>query len=150
MRDLAIPRQMPAMTPAAIGMVRALEQANAEREQVDLAVDHVLHGGLYTRTVLIPAGVLLTGALIKVPTTLVIDGDATVFNGREIRWTGRNVVPASAGRKVAFVAHADTWLSMIFATEAKTREDAEREFTDEWEMLASHKSEFNSVLITGE
>lgn len=138
------------MTQAAIDMVRALERANAEREQVELAVDHVLHGGLYTRTVLIPAGVLLTGALIKVPTTLVIDGDVTVFNGREIRWTGRNVVPASAGRKVAFVAHADTMLSMIFATEATTVEDAEREFTDEWEMLASHKSEFNSVLITGE
>lgn len=141
---------LPAMSPSAIDMVHALERVNAQREQVELAVDHVLHGGIYSRTVLIPAGVLLTGALIKVPTTLVIDGDVTAYTGREIRWTGRNVVPASAGRKVAFVAHADTWLTMSFATKAKTREEAEREFTDDFALLASHKSRMNSVLITGE
>lgn len=139
------------MAQTAIDDVDALERDRLMQPQVPLATDHVIHGGIYSRTILIPAGVLLTGALIKVPTTLVLNGDVTVWTGiGEIHLRGHNVLPASAGRKQAFVAHTNTFLTMLFPTSAKTVEEAEREFTDEWEMLASHSSEFNSVLITGE
>jgi hypothetical protein len=64
---------------------------------------------------------------------------------------GYAVLPASAGRKQAFVAQADTRLTMVFPTSAKTVEQAEREFTDEIYLLGSrHGAAANHVVITGE
>lgn len=141
------------MTPAAIEKVRALEDVLATLpDQVTCDTWHVLHGDMYARTIRIPAGVMLTGALIKVPTMLVINGDVTVYaNDQEIRATGYHVVPASAGRKQAFMAHADTDLTMIFASLAGSVHEAEEEFTDEADRLMSRQEgSVNYVNITGE
>ena len=131
---------IPAMSSAQVDQVAALEAAALERTQVDLPVDHFLHGGIYARTVLVPAGVLITGALIKIPTVLIVRGDAMVYVGDEShRLTGYAVLPAAAHRKQAFCALAPTHLTMIFPTGAATVEDAEREFTDEVEKLQSRR-----------
>lgn len=140
---------LPAMSTEAIEGVRRLgEQHLATWPQIDLKMEHLIHAGTYCRTCRIPAGLEITGALIKIPTTLVIQGDCFVWLGQETRRiTGYAVIPASAGRKQAFRAVADTYITMMFPTEAKTVPDAEREFTEEWRLLAPGDAE---TVITGE
>ncbi|MDR0439472.1 MAG: hypothetical protein LBI59_00590 [Candidatus Accumulibacter sp.] len=140
----------PAMSDASVDKVRRLETWLLDLPQVDIPTRHVIHAGMYARTITIPAGTVITGALIKVPTMLVVFGDCTVFVGESsLRLTGHHVVPASAGRKQVFVAFEDTTLTMIFPTQAKTVEEAEAEFTDEFARLLSRHDK-NEVVITGE
>ena len=81
------------------------------------------------------------GALITIPTLLIMSGHATLFIGEEdVELTGYAVIPASAGRKQAIYAHADTLLTMLFPTAARTVEEAEQEFTDEPERLGSRRA----------
>lgn len=141
---------IPAMSPAAIDKVRQLEAQALTLPQVDIPTRHVIHGGMYARTIRIPAGVLLTGALIKIPTVLIFSGRASVFlDGETVEISGYHVLPASAGRKQAFLAHEDTELTMLFPTAATTVEEAESQFTDEAHLLFSRTGE-NVVAITGE
>lgn len=142
--------KIPPMSPNWIDKVRKLESAILETPQVNIPIEHVLHAGVYARTVMVPAGVVITGALIKIPTVLVISGNAKVFIGDEtIEIKGQHVIPASAGRKQAFLAIEDTSITMIFQTDAKTVQDAEKEFTDEFDRLTSNKSEtINLINIT--
>ena len=70
---------LPAMPAEAIERVRRLEGALAELPQVEIATAHLFHAGVYARTIRIPAGVALTGALIKVSTVLIFSGHATVL-----------------------------------------------------------------------
>lgn len=141
-----------AMAPEAIDKVRELEAITRDLPQVEIATDHVLHGGMYARTICIPAGVVLTGVFIRVPTVLVFDGNATVNAGDEpVTLVGYHVLAASAHRRQAFLAHADTRLTMVFATQAKTVAEAEDEFTDEAHLLFSRKpGAVNRINITGE
>jgi len=130
------------MTDEDIGKVRALEDEVLARPQVALRTTHTLHAGVYTRTVRLPADVVLTGALIRVPTTLIVAGDASMFSGGTCRrLTGHHALTAAAGRKQAFVAHAETYITMIFATQAKTVEDAENEFTAEAHRLMTRRAD---------
>jgi hypothetical protein len=149
---LAAENRIPAMTARAIDKVRALEAITRELPQVEIATDHVLHGGMYARTICIPAGVLLTGALIRVPTLLVFDGHATVNAGDDaITLKGYHVLAASAHRRQAILAHADTRLTMVFATAARTVAEAEGEFTSEAHLLFSRKpGAVNHINVTGE
>ncbi len=140
---------LPAMSDDAICRVRALETALRSQPQVDPQTVHCFHGGMYARTVLIPAGCALTGARIKVATLLILSGDATVFNGAvPVRLTGYHIIPGSAGRKQAICAHADTHLTMLFPTAATTVNAAEHEFTDEADALVRGDAE--SIIYTGE
>lgn len=132
------------MAPDAIKRVQALESELAKRPQVDVKTEHVLHAGMYARTITIPAGVALTGALIRVATVLIINGDTDVFVGGETkRLTGYQVLPASAGRKQAFYAYSDTQVTMVFPTKASTVEQAEDEFTEEAHKLLSRHQGHN-------
>ena len=142
---------LPAMTDDAIAKVRRLEAVSLLHcEQVEFPTSHLLHGGMYARTLTMQAGSVLTGALLKVPTTLIVSGDCMVFIGTEvIELHGYNVLPGSAGRKQVFVALTDLAMTMQFPTKAKTVAEAEREFTDEYEMLMSNHQEVTTT-ITGE
>lgn len=138
--DLVHDRAIPPMDANAIARVCALEQVVARAPQIDMPTQHVFHAGLYARSICLPAGCVLTGALIKIATLLIVSGDATVFTGAEaMRLTGYHVLPASAGRKQAFVAHVDTCITMLFKSAAAAVEDVEREFTDEHEGLMSRR-----------
>jgi hypothetical protein len=153
MSNLALTEnRIPAMSQQAIDRVRELEAALLTMPQIAMATEHVLHGGLYSRTICVPAGVVLTGAFIQVPTLLIVNGDATVNTGEGgHRLTGHHVLAASAGRRQAFLAHADTYLTMVFATQAKTVAEAEDEFTNEAHLLISRSPEaVNKTTITGE
>ena len=67
------------MSDYAIDRVRALEEITSAMDQAEITTWHVLHSGMYSRTIKIPEGVLLTGALVKVPTILVVNGDVAVY-----------------------------------------------------------------------
>lgn len=134
-----------------IEKVRALEARMLAQPQVEIKTLHLIHGGMYARTIMVPAGVALTGALIKIATVLIVSGDASMYaNGDSIRLTGYYVIPASKGRKQVFVAHQDTMLTMLFPSDAMTVEAAEAQFTDEADMLFSRGNDHDEVVITGE
>jgi len=126
----------PALPPTAPGMVERLKDVQAEflkREQAPIRTEHIIHGGMYSRTITMPPGVALVGAFVKIPTLVITVGTGKVLVGRE--WAdiaGYQVLPASAGRKQIFVSHPDSPLiiTAIFPTQAKTVEEAEAEFTD--------------------
>lgn len=144
--------RIPAMTMQAIDNVRQLENYSFKRPQVQIETSHLLHAGLYARTICVPAGVMLTGAFIRIPTTLLICGECTVYLGDKSQLvSGYCVLPASSHRKQAFVAHKDTYLTMVFATGAQTVEAAEEEFTNEAHLLFSRNADaVNHIIITGE
>lgn len=151
MNQLATRDRIPPMSSAAIARVTALQQVVSQAPQTDLVTHHVIHGGLYARTITMPAGCVLTGALIKIPTLVIINGHVTVTVGDEaIELCGYHVLPASAGRKQAYLSHADTDITMIFPTDARTVFDAEACFTDEVDLLMSRRAEHDTVTITGD
>lgn len=141
-----------AMSPAAIDKARRLESKLMEFTQVVIPTDHVIHAGMYARTIRIPAGVVLTGALIKIATLLIVSGHVTVFvDGDTIELHGYRVIPACAGRKQVFLAHADTDLTMVFPSSAQSVDEAEHQFTDEAHLLFSRQNDgMDRVTITGE
>lgn len=135
-------KSLPAMTDEAIEKARATEDRMLSMPQVDLPVSHALHAGMYHRTITVPAGVAITGALIRVPTLLVVDGDCEVFTGGEVATLeGHHVLQCQPNRKQVFFAHSDTHLTMIFPTAAETVEEAENEFTGEADRLQSRQKE---------
>ena len=140
------------MSQIAIDNVRQLENEILKAPQTSIPTSHILHAGVYARTIMIPAGVVLTGALIKVATVLVISGKTVVYAGDSVKeLEGYNVITASKNRKQAFVALTDTYITMVFATNSTSIEKAESEFTDEFDILSSrHSDAVNHVVVTGE
>ena len=143
---------LPAMTDEQIDKVRRLEEKFQEMPQRPIATHHLLHGGMYARTITIPAGVAITGALVEVATVLIVNGDCLVFVGDEtVSVNGYLVIPGSKGRKQVFLAKTDTDLTVIFPTQAKTVTEAEKEFTKEAERLGSRQhADLDTFIITGE
>ena len=150
MNEPATIHTIPSMSRRAVAMVDVLEEEIRKLPQVELETLHTIHGGVYTRTIMIPQGVVITGVLIKIPTTIIVSEDTTVFVGSEARrLRGYHVMPASGHRKQAFYAHRDTWLTMLFGTDARSVEEAEERFTDYAETLGSrHPDAVNNIIIT--
>jgi len=131
-----------AMSDTAIGKVRQLEAAALAQPQVPIETTHTLHAGVYSRTVMVPAGVLITGVLVKIPTVVIVAGRALIYGqGGTLPVDGYTVLEAAAGRKQAFLAVTDIHITMTFATSASTVEEAEAEFTDELDLLVSRRDE---------
>lgn len=149
---MSLPTTIRSMSPAQVSAVRRLESATRKLPQVAIDTLHVIHAGLYARTILIPADVILTGAEIKAATLLIFQGHAAVTLGDEVvELSGYHVIPAMPGRKQAFRTFADSYLTMVFASSAASVEAAESQFTDEPHLLMSRQpGAHNSVIITGE
>lgn len=140
-----------ASSPEVLEAVNKAEAAVGSLPQIDVITAHVIHGGMYARTVRIPAGAVVTGAQLKVATLLVIHGDADVFTGDGwVSISGFGVLPGSAGRKQIFLMRSAVEMTMIFPTQAQTVEEAEGECTDECGKLMSRKSTIDEFLVTGE
>lgn len=144
----------PALLPTAPEVLAKLENAQAaclKRDQVPIRTDHVIHAGVYARTITMPPQTALIGVMIKRPTLVITVGSGRALVGND--WAdvdGYNVLPGSARRKQLFVSRGPLIITMIFATAAKTVEDAESEFTDEAADLLSRRQDLNTVVITGE
>lgn len=131
---------IPGMPASAIKMVRKVELLAMRQPQVDVNVKHFLHAGVYARTCTLPPKVMITGALVKIPTILVINGDVTYIVGCDQaprRLIGYHVLGAEPNRKQIFVAMAETTITMLFPSDAKTVRQAEEQFTDEWRLLTT-------------
>lgn len=138
------------MSPCAVDAVRRLEAETLKLPQVAIPTQHIFHAGMYARTITIPAGVMLAGAMIKIPTLLILSGDALVYREEGAsRVTGHAVMLGAAGRKQAFLAITDTALTMVFATNTATVEEAEAEFTDEVDLLGSRGDDAVNCVIRG-
>lgn len=148
---VALGSTLPQSTARGIEFVSRVEEIALSVPQVEITTYHVIHAGIYSRTICIPKGVVLTGALIKVPTTLVINGRAWLLVGdaKEVLFCGYRVFAAAAGRKVGYIAEEDTWVTMSFKTNTKTVEEAENEFSDEADRLFSRRWK-NETVITGD
>lgn len=130
--------KLPPMTAHAVDCVRQLETITRQCPQIRVETEHSLHAGMYARTIRLPAGIVLTGVLIKVATIVIVHGDCSVHTGdRLIDLCGYNVIEAAAGRKQVFITRGETVITMLFPTSAPTIEQAENEFTDEAHLLMS-------------
>lgn len=143
---------IPAMSSDAIAAVAAeearLRQSNL---QIGLKTQHFFHGGIYRRTVFLPDGVEMIGVLIKIPTTIIVIGNVFMKTEEGWRQLVNEVLTGSACRKQHFIASADTELSMLFPSQAKTVDEAEREFTDNFNDLLSRRIDAGEeTIITGE
>ena len=137
------------MTEDELDKARRMDDLLRGLPPADISTGHVLHAGMYARTVMIPAGTALTGALIKIATVQIVSGDVMVSLGdRAERLVGYHVLAGAAGRKQGFVAMKDTYLTMLFPTDAQTVEEAENQFTDEADQLLSRQPcASNKILI---
>lgn len=145
----SLARRIDTMSPAAVEHVRRLETEAAKQPQVHAETQHAFHAGMYARTLIAPAGLAITGALVRVPTILIISGDVLMYGEDGVsQLTGYNVMLGAAGRKQAFVTLTDTHMTMLYPTEAKTVEDAEAEFTAEADLLLSRRPPIPSITAT--
>lgn len=143
------------ITAVSASMLEALglaERIVGAAPQAEITTQHTLHAGMYARTMKLPAGHILVGALVQVETIVIFDGDADVLVGDStIRLTGNHVIAASAMRKQIYQAHSDCYITAIFATAAKTVSEAEEQATKEHARLASGRvGNKNFTLQTGE
>src|SRR5882757_6176714 len=98
-------RVIPAMDPPTIAQVRALEAELLKvpqhlRGENHFRTHHLLHGGMYHRTLITPPRTLIIGAIIKRPSVLSTYGDILVYIGNgTVEVSGYNILPASAGRR---------------------------------------------------
>jgi hypothetical protein len=143
---------IPAASPEGRALVRRFESALRDFPQERFVTEHVIHASMYLRTIHMVKYCNFTGALIKIPTVLIVSGDADMSTGdgvTELR--GYNVLPGSIGRKVAFVAHSDLDMTMVFPFTGKTVEEAQKHFTDEWSLLVPlSEPDRHHIVITGE
>lgn len=140
MNELTSVSALPPCDGAALEALQRLEDELASRPQITLQVEHHLHAGVYSRTVFIPAGVAAVGVVIKRPTQLIMSGHARLTTGdKVVELKGFCVLEGEGHRKQIAYAIEDTYFTMLFATNAKTVEEAESEFTDEADRLQTRK-----------
>ncbi len=131
-------------TPEIIEKIRRIEERIRPHEHLlRVRMEHHLHAGLYARTCHLEANSVITSVLIKIPTLLIVSGTCLILAGEEWReLNGYHVLCAPAMRKQIYVTLGPTQITMAFATQARTVEEAECEFTDEWVQLLSRR-EYN-------
>lgn len=120
--------------------------------QVEIATEHLLHGGMYARTIRLAPGTVMMGSLILLATILVVQGECSFMAGdKRVDISGYNVLPGCAGRKQLFLIHGPVEMTMIFPTQATTIEAAEDEIFAEADQLISRKDgSRDTVTITGQ
>lgn len=112
--------------------VTALEREVLALPQTDLRTEHALMGKVYARTITVPAGTVLTGALHKKDHINIVEGDITVTTDEgPRRITGYHVFTVKAGSKRAGFAHSDTKWTTVCHTELTDIEAIEDEMTDD-------------------
>ncbi|MGF6738493.1 hypothetical protein [Paraburkholderia atlantica] len=149
MNELTAPSPaLVAPAPQMLDALRGIDAALLTQAQVEISIDHLIHGGMYARTAHIPADTVVSGAVLSRATVLVIQGDVSVFTGADaVRLTGFHVLPGSAGRKQLFRTHAETHLTMVLPSSAESVDEAEHEFTSEADLLMKSPGR---ITITGE
>lgn len=156
MSALAIPLPLTtALVPPSPVMLDKLAQAQEiilAQPQVSVATEHLLHGGMYARTIRLAPGLWMIGSLIRLATILIVHGDCSVIIGDVcVNLSGYSVIPGCAGRKQLFLTRGLVEMTMIFPTDAQAVAEAEDEVFVEVDLLASRRdSSQDTVMITGQ
>ena len=137
------------MSKSSIEKVDKLTAECLKHTQAEIDILHIIHGGVYARTVKILKGTIITGAFVKRATILIIQGSVVVYmNDAPTELHGYNVFAASANRKQAFVALSDVYLTMLVRTDKKDVKEVEEELTDEAAYLLSRIQDNATTIIT--
>lgn len=144
-----------ALTPPSaetLAQLKALHEWVKQFEQTPIATEHLLHAGMYARTIRLEPQTILNGSLIKAATILIVHGScAAVAGDRVVELEGYSVIPGCAGRKQTFVTRSAVEMTMICAIDAKTVEAAEDAIFAEADELMSRQDGANDTcIITGE
>lgn len=103
------------------------------------ATKEFMHGGMYVRTIFIPAGSFLIGGHIKPETVVILQGTGTVvINGKETLFDGYKVFKGAANRKMSGQAVCDSFVTMIARTDKTSTAEAEEEVVVEHLRLLSN------------
>ena len=120
--------------------IRTLERHMLEMPQVDLQTQQLVHGGMYARTIFIPAGTCLTGAETALDNICIVMGDISVTTDKGmVRLQGYNVLPAGHGVKRVGLSHADTWWTTLWATDKTDLQEIEDQVVTESNMLQTRR-----------
>lgn len=94
-----------------------------------MRLQHVFHAGVYARTLFMPKDTMIVSDVIRIETLLIVSGDVAITNCRTAcRIRGYEVLTGAEMRQGIIRAFEDSYLTMVFATRAKTVEEAEAEF----------------------
>ena len=143
---------LPAASSSEIAKVSTLRELMRAQAQTHFITQHLVHGGMYVRTVLVPDGQLVAGVRMLVPTVTIVDGHVTIYreNGN-MQLTGHHVIPGSAGRMIAFMTHSEVAMDMFYPTKLTDVHEIQKEFTDEHAMLVPlHNLSEHRIIVTGE
>ena len=140
MSELALASELPPCTRDDFEETMAMRHTIMQMPQYDIPTEHFFHAGMYVRTVRMPTDCILCGAVIKIPTVVIVSGDCVVKVGNEAkRISGYAILKGSPGRSQIFIAIKETFITMMFPSKAKTLEEAEEEFTDEYNLLTTRR-----------
>jgi hypothetical protein len=151
--QLSLPfERLPAINPTGMAKIQDMTTIIRKAGSEKFKTKHLVHGGVYTRTVIVPTHTLFTGVLLKVPTTLIVVGKISIYVGEKtILLRGYNVLPGSADRQCAFYTHSTVGMSMSLATTATSVEEIQKEFTDETHLLVPlENTDEHEIVVTGE
>lgn len=131
------------MSPASLATRNRLNELDAALKrlpQVPIHTEHVFHAGIYSRTIRIPAETMMTNVHIIIPTILFVSGHCFIYGeDGPVEYDGYHIIFGKPGRQNAFYAVSETVLTMCFASNALTVQEAEEQFTDEPERLGSRQ-----------
>ena len=144
-----------ALTPPSPALLDQISQASdviRRFPQVEVVTEHLLHGGMYARTIRREPGIVAVGSIILRATVLIVNGSCSMMvEDRRIDLTGYNVLPGLPGRKSFSLTHGPVEMTMIFPTAATTVEEAENEIFGEADQLMSRKDgSKDQIKITGQ
>jgi len=121
--------------------IATLKKQLQQLPQITIETKHLIHGGMYGRTVFIPAGSTVTGAKTNIDNICTVSGDITVSTDKGVvRLTGYNVIPANSGYSRAVYAHADTYWTTFLVTDSDNVQAIEEAMTDAAATLQTRKT----------
>ena len=144
------------LVPPSPDLLAKLDQAQKiilQCPQGEVVTEHLIHGGMYARTIRRGPGMLSIGSRMLRSTILIIHGNCSFVggNGERVDLTGYNVIPGCAGRKQLSLTHGPVEMTMLFPTSAVTVEEAENEICAEADQLMSRKDNSkDKIMITGQ
>jgi len=141
-----------APSPQANAIAEAVHERTAKHNAAGgveprITTFHLFHAGMYHRTIHVPKGTTVVGALLRRATTLIVCGHAEILADEPVVVNGYAVLHGMPGRKTALVTLEDTWFTMIVPTEHRTVEDIDAEMVGGASLWA-HRYD-NVVINTG-
>jgi hypothetical protein len=139
-------------SPSVLGKLNQIHEWTLAFPQAEIATEHLLHGGMYARTIRLEPETLMNGSLIKLATILIIQGScAVVIGDRVVELVGYNVIPGCVGRKQSFVTRGPVEMTMIFSTQAENITKAEDEvFAEAGQLISRKNGSRDTITITGQ